>query len=603
MDSKFTEIIEQHEVLLKKNETIYNILGYSKLFLVIWVLFLVYFNITRGFPIPVVMLGISSFALLVFLWIIHIDTQNEIDYSNGIIDICKKSIARISGDWASFEDTGIEFANTEHAYSSDLDIVGAKSLFQFLNTTNTYHGRQKFANDLLSPTYERAEILERQEAISELSKSVEFSGEIQYHLAKIGADASASKLVDELSDDTPFMQNKVLKFFLLFTPALTLAFIVAMLAFQFEKLYPVGISIVVVQTIIWLIGARKAKNYLKPLSHLPYSLRNYSIAIDILCGQEFSSEKMQKIQEELNSASKAIRDLGRIADKVRTTQNSLLYFVFNALYLWDYDCAFSLEKWKTKHAELANGWFETLGEFESLLSFSNLPNACDNTCLPSIPEKKTNSIASIFNEREMIEVGAQKIGHPLLLNEARVNNELNFVNNIIIISGSNMSGKTTFLRTVGINLLLARSGSFVCAKAMICPPLDVITSMRITDDLSEGISTFYAELKRIKNILEHAKQNPNVFFLIDEIFRGTNSVDRLCGAKTVISKLNSLGSVGMISTHDLELCELEQKDKRIENFNFSEYYEGDTINFDYTLRAGKSKTSNAKYLMEMVGII
>ena len=149
---------------------------------------------------------------------------------------------------------------------------------------------------------------------------------------------------------------------------------------------------------------------------------------------------------------------------------------------------------------------------------------------------------------------------------------------------------------------VGRNGGFVCAQEMVCSPSEIMTSMRISDDLSEGVSTFYAELTRIKGIIELAERNPQMIFLIDEIFRGTNSVDRLIGAKTVISKLNALGASGLISTHDLELCELAELHERIKNDSFSEHYKDDMIHFDYKIQTGKSKTTNAQYLMNMVGI-
>ena len=166
-----------------------------------------------------------------------------------------------------------------------------------------------------------------------------------------------------------------------------------------------------------------------------------------------------------------------------------------------------------------------------------------------------------------------------------------------------MSGKTTYLRTVGINIVLARAGGPVCAKEMVFSDLHIITSMRIADDLNEGVSTFYAELKRIKKILDAAKCNHSTMFLIDEIFRGTNSIDRLEGAKTILTKLNQLNAIGMVTTHDLELCDLQLRISRIQNYSFSEYYENKKICFNYKMQPGKAKTTNAKYLMELIGII
>ena len=285
----------------------------------------------------------------------------------------------------------------------------------------------------------------------------------------------------------------------------------------------------------------------------------------------------------------AIAELEKIMQRINIRYNILLYFIFNTFLLWDYECAFSLEKWKQKYAQQAKQWFHSLAEFESLLSFSNLPNINEHMCIPISSSEQRN----IYQ--------AEDLGHPLLPNEGRVYNDAKIDEKILIISGSNMSGKTTFLRTMGVNLVLAQAGSAVCASTMSFSLFKIATSMRIADDLSSGVSTFYAELKKIKTIIEVCRNHKNTLFLIDEIFRGTNSVDRLEGAKAVVMNLNELGAVGLITTHDLELCKLSETANFL-NFSFSEYYENNEIKFDYKIKEGESTTTNAKYLMEMMGI-
>ena len=589
MQSKLSALIEKHEANLKKDNMGFSVLGYAKLFLVLLMGVLIYHSFTKEFPLELIISCVAAFIILIALWIYHNRLHDNINYSKGIISICNRQLDRITGKWTAFEDTGAEFVDAEHAYACDLDVVGPKSLFQFLNSTHTWHGRQAFANDLLRPAYGRLELQERQEAISELSNDMDFACEIQYHLSHIGVDPSSVKLVEELQDQKLFTKHKAVKILLSYAPVLTFIFIAGIIVFQQKSLYLSGAIIALIQAIIWVAGMPRTQRYLGVMAHLPYKLSAYSTVIDILTGKDFSSEKMKRIKAQLNVASQAIKDLGRIADKISVKHNGIIYFIVNVLLLWDNECAFLLEEWKNKYSHLSGQWFAAVGEFESLLCFSHLPNACNNTCLPVISEKD-----NVIEAREM--------GHPLLPNEIRINNDLQVSNNIFIISGSNMSGKTTFLRTVGVNLVLARSGGFVCAEQMTCSPFDIMTSMRIADDLNEGVSTFYAELKRIKGIIDFAHQRPNMIFLIDEIFRGTNSVDRLTGAKTVISKLNALGITGMISTHDLELCELANLYGRIKNYSFAEHYKDNRIHFDYKMKPGKSKTTNAKYLMKMVGI-
>lgn len=590
MQDKFLIMVKEHESRLKKYNTAFNAVGYIKLFIALLIGALLYYIFSGGFQTNHIAACAVMFIVLVIFWVYHNKLNDNINYSKGIISVCNQHIDRINGNWTAFEDIGREFVDAEHAYACDLDVVGQKSLFQFLNTTNTWHGRQIFANDLLGPAYGRQVLQQRQDAVAELSRDIDFSSKIQYYFSKIGVNPSADKLVNELKYDTLFINNKLIKALLNYIPVFTLVFFMGIIIFQQKNLYFIVTVVAMIQGIIWIAGLPKTQKYLGIMANMPYKLSSYSAVIDILKEKDFSSERLKEIQAEIDTAAQAIRDLGKLADKIDVRRNGIIYFLANTFLLWDYGCAFLLEDWKRKYSHLAEQWFVTLGEFESLLSLSHLPNVCDNTCLPVISEK-----------REFIE--AENIGHPLLSNEIRVNNSLRFNNNIFIISGSNMSGKTTFLRTVGINLVLARSGGFVCAEQMACYPLNVITSMRITDNLNEGISTFYAELKRIKCIIEYAEKEEHLLFLIDEIFRGTNSIDRLTGARTVISKLNSLGAMGMISTHDLELCELADSSGRIDNYSFMEHYRDNQIYFDYKMKQGQSKTTNAEYLMKMVGII
>lgn len=445
LQHKFTVLIKEHESRLKKDNLIFNIIGYVKLFLVLIILFIIYLMVFKTFSSErLIVFGVSLISLVIF-WVYHNKLHDNINYQRGIISICNKQIDRITGKWTEFEDVGEEFIDINHAYACDIDVVGKKSLFQLLNTTNTWHGRQALASDLLHSSYKHDELQERQNAVVELSCDIKFASKMQYYFSKIGVDSSAAKLVNELKDNTPFIKNRIIRIFLTYVPALTLIFIAVVFIFQQKNLYLVAALISAVQTIIWIAGALRTQKYLGIMASLPYKLSAYSDVIDILINKDFSSEKLKQIKEQLNTALQAVKDLSRIADKISVKHNGIIYCILNIFLLWDYECAFLLEKWKNKYSHLSEQWFLTIGEFESLLSLSHLPNICNNTCLPDIIEKS-----------KMIE--SKEMGHPLLLNDIRVNNDFYFSDNIYIISGSNMSGKTTFLRTVGINLVLANSG-------------------------------------------------------------------------------------------------------------------------------------------------
>lgn len=593
LQNQFLTLIQQFQGKRKKDRATHSLLGYIKLLLVALLCFLIYLTASRNYPLEFILLSALVLALLAGLWLVHDRVRDRIAYADGMIGLCNQQLDRINGKWTGFTDIGAEFIDSEHPYSSDLDIVGSKSLFQFLNTTHTWHGRQAFANTLLQTnSYNRFTIQKRQEAITELSQDISFSQHIQYYFSKIGVDSSTPDLIAELGNKKTFIKSRLLKLCLTRIPVLTILLLAAAGIFRQEILIRAAGGLLLAQFLVYMIGNSFTKKYVRAVSSLSYKMSAYNQVIDLIIKKKFASSHLTAIQEQLSdretSALQAMKELGIIADRVRIRHHSILHFILNTLMLWDFDCAVLYEAWKNKYADTAEKWFLSLGEFESMLCFSHLPNVCNHTCIPEISES--------------MRLTAIKAGHPLIPNELRVNNDFTCNHHIFIISGSNMSGKTTFLRTVGINLVLALAGGFVCAKQMTCSRFDLITSMRIADDLNQGVSTFYAELKRIKLMMDTARQNEKLLFLIDEIFRGTNSADRLTGAKTILTKLEAFGVVGMISTHDLELCELADVHSRIKNYSFSEEYENDKIIFNYLLKPGKSQTTNAKFLMKMAGI-
>ena len=595
---EFEQQIQKYEEMLKQQNRTFKALGYIKLLHVLFIGILIYLVFIGDVNMIWLIINGVIAAVLVIFWIYQEKLKEQINYSKGMISINWRHLDRISGNWSGFVDIGSEFVDHDHPYASDLDIVGKKSVFQFLNTTNTWHGRQKFAADLLKPNYSDDGIIQRQMAIAELSEDVVFSNHIEYMFAQIGVHAAAKFITKRLENSAPFVKHNFLKLLIIYGPLVTLFLIGFTFLTNFTFLYPIVAILSLCQLLIWGLSFLATSKYLEDVSHLSYSLDEYGKVVHELQNRKFKSGKLVEIQKCLVgseiSAALAIKELSQISSRANLRRNAIAWIMLNITLLWDLTTAIRFEAWKKKYAEHAESWFISLGEFESLLSFSHLPNVCSQTCVPTI------CVPTIIDNKTIC---ARKLGHPLIANEKRISNNVICRNNIFIISGSNMSGKTTFMRTVGVNLILARAGSFVCAREMNFSQLEVMTSMRIADNLSEGISTFYAELKRIKGIIEMAKERSEMLFLIDEIFRGTNSVDRLIGAKNILKKLNDLGAIGIITTHDLELCEIANDYPRIKNYSFSERYTEDEIHFDYKMKNGISTTTNAKYLMKMMDIL
>lgn len=593
MNPVFQKTIDRHQVLLEKAEWHSGLMGYIKLLLLILFGVCIYFMVKR-WDLPVYKIEAAVLlAVQVAAWIYHMKLGDAVRHESGIIAVNTRHIERCEGKWTAFGDTGSEFADPEHPYCGDLDIVGKKSLFQYLNVTHTFFGRHAFAHDLLDARYDSEEILRRQGAVEELSSDNELGSQLEYQFSLVGNDPAAPDLVRELQSNKTFCKSKVLRLFLLCLPFLTLLFTGIVFLFRIQNMYLISVCLFAAQLLIWIFGYPAAKKYLHGIQRLPFKLGAYSDVLELVSRAKWKAPPLKRIQGSLTgtgaSALDAMRELTKITDRNNVRGNALVYFILNAALLWDFRCAFRLERWRKKYAPHCERWFRCLGELESLSCFATLRKVSGHTCYP-----KMLSYPGLE---------AEELGHPLISDAVRVTNPLRPKGNILIISGSNMSGKTTYLRTVGVNVVLARAGGPVCARSLQTGDLHIYTSMRIADDLNEGVSSFYAELRRIKAILDAARRNRNTLFLIDEIFRGTNSMDRLEGARTVITRLSKMGVAGMVTTHDLELCALENEAENISNVSFSEQYEGGKICFDYKIRPGKSQTSNAKYLMEMLGIV
>ena len=323
----------------------------------------------------------------------------------------------------------------------------------------------------------------------------------------------------------------------------------------------------------------------------------YTNLLSLIDEEEFNSELLKELKGKLidgnKNAVKEMKALKSLVDWLGDSTGNAYYLLLNVTILSDTFILRNLEEWRSLNGRKLRGWLEVMGEVEALASISNLAFDFDNWCYPEI---------SIEDKLEGVEVAHPMLGEKAVSNSFALNKKEGISRKVALITGSNMSGKSTFLRTLGINLLLSYIGAPVCAKSFRCSIFSIYTCMRTKDNLEESISSFYAEILRIKILIEAAKKGEKVFFLLDEIFKGTNSRDRHEGAKVLINQLVNNGAMGLVSTHDLELCDLEETRKWLKNYNFQEYYEDNKIKFDYKLREGKSKTQNAVHLMKLAGI-
>ncbi|WMM26432.1 DNA mismatch repair protein [Tissierella sp. MB52-C2] len=591
---KFTMRIQKHNENIERYTNTSSLISTARFIIFIAIISITYLIIKIDYKTAYLAIDFILAILFICFIIYHNEIKEKLNFSKEIVRINNRYLDRINGNWIDFNDIGEEFINKEHKYSFDLDIVGKKSLFQFINIANTWNGRRKLAKTLLEAQYNKDEIYLRQEAIKELGSKLDFCQELEYLGRKHKEELqNPESLIEYTKNNEELMKSQKIKKFLHFLPIFVIPLSIGIIVFKVKEIYSLIPLLILFQYLLWVIGFSKLNRILIPVGKFKSNLATYLDILKLIEKEKFESKKLKDLKEILfnkgYSSVLGIKELDRITEKINLRyNNALIYFLFNGLFLWDYECAYLLENWKKEYGLEVERWIEAIGEIEALSSLSVLIQIEEDISFPTIDNSK-------------LKVKADSLGHPLINSDIRILNDIDMDNNIFIITGSNMSGKTTFLRTLGINLVLAYSGGPVYANKMSCPIVSIYTSMRVTDDLKNGISTFYAELLRIKDIINEAKENKNMIFLIDEIFRGTNSIDRILGAKNVLANLNKLEVIGAITTHDLELCVLD-KYNRIKNYHFSEEYKDNKIHFDYKIRLGRSTSTNAKYLMKLVGI-
>lgn len=549
-----------------------------------------YMNGSKSLSLGLMIFTVVSFVALV-LW--HQNLRTQQTYIQALYENYDQALSRRAGEWRNFPDTGEDFKEPTHPYSEDLDIFGLGSLFQWISTAKTFRGRETLKEVLTQPPGEVETIKKRQEAIQELGKNLAWRQRFlaEARMTKRPLNSPETIIEWAKSYDATYLRLGV-AILARALPVITIAFLlIYLLTSSISVGYPlVGLAI---QAIILFLGRERGK-VLNAVYTYKDSIKIYEKMLERFEKRTFQAEYLQTLKKGLRDrdgkpAYEQIRKLSRLADLIANRGNAM-FLIINILTLWDIQCMISLEAWKEKSGRSLGFWVDTIAELEALNSLAII--ATDH------PEWGIPVITS-----EDLGISTVNMAHPLLRNAVCNDLTIGKSSGILLITGSNMSGKSTLLRTVGINLVLAYAGAPVSAQQFSCSILRLYTCMRVSDNLGESISSFYAELLRIKQIVSAAKTDSKLFFLLDEIFKGTNSQDRHAGAKVLIRQLSKAGAIGMVSTHDLELGDLERESERkIRNYHFREYYKKDEIHFDYKLRPGISTTRNAMYLIKMAGI-
>jgi hypothetical protein len=554
-------------------------------------LFLVYKAFYAGEPVFIIT-GILSFGFFVFFLKRYDKLQQRALFFTALARINHEENHFLETNESPYP-TGEEYADPHHPYSYDLDLFGKGGLFPYLNRASTQFGRQALARLLLDP--EEETISRRQQAVAELKEMIEFRQQVQaYGMIQELKDEDLRKLNAWLDNPSLFRKKRSYYGLLIF-PLTTLGILTLYIISERESLLNFFYLLLILNIGIAFSFAKKISGHLSVSNSVTKVLQQFSAQFRLIENQRFHSPLLQSIQQSLKAkklpASKSIGRLASLFNYLETVINLVVSIILNGLFLFHVHVLYSLEKWKKLHGKDVRVWLELLGKMESLNSFANLYYNNPRFCIP------------VASNHEILNV--TDLGHPLIKESKRVVNSISFgAHPFIILTGSNMSGKSTFLRTLGINLILARAGSAVCASSFEFFPYKVEVSMRVSDSLQDNESFFYAELKRLQHIIQQLEAGNKIFIILDEILRGTNSNDKHNGTVELIRKLLALNTCGIIATHDLTVSKLsEEFPALVANQCFESQILNDELLFDYRLRPGVCTTLSASFLMRKMGII
>lgn len=548
-----------------------------------------------GYSVPagIVTIVISASVFLLLIKIFS-EYSEKIRLSGNLIRINENEINALEGNYSAF-DSGSDMLDVSHDFSADIDLFGEDSLFRYLNRTVTDPGRSSLAKWLSDPYAMKHDISGRQEAIRELAAKLEWR---QQFMAN-GLDRPLTW--DEINGLGRWLNKS--DYFFSSLPVILIAFILPAATIAALYLGITGLISINFFILLFIVNLSILGLFLKRINRIHamvtqkhFFLKSVEKLIRLFEAEEFHSSLMISIRKRIfvqkGSVADKIKLLDSIVQSFDNRLNMFMGLILNGILLWDLHCLRNLEKWRREAASDLPAWLELLGEVDALNSLANYAWNNPGHCYPSV-----DGTGSVIEAVEM--------GHPLLSYDTRIVNDftMNQSGQIVVITGANMAGKSTFLRTVAVNMVLAMTGAPVCAASMKLMPLRLFTSMRTTDSLSKNESYFYAELKRLKTLKERLESRETLFFILDEILKGTNSTDKSIGSKMFLKRLVELGGTGLIATHDISLGEMEEEfPGNVINKCFEIEINGAEIKFDYKLREGITRKMNAAALMKQMGI-
>lgn len=580
----------------------YELSRYKKRSLIIYLIRLLSFAAFVAFivfcvqKISVLWILLALFSAAIFVFSVRADKilGNRIHILENKLDICNSEILYLKHKF-NFAATGSEYSVANPELSADFDLLGEGSVFQYVNRSATKIGSQRFAESILKFYRDKSEIVERQVAIAELSDDIDFL--INYRASGLLSSEKGGE-IQSLNNwlNQPQASSAKIRLLCIFIPTFFCAWILLIMLgiFSASSL----ILLIFINYTIVSLGGKLISQAHNSLDRIAEVFSKYAELIQCIEYKQFKSNYLLQIQKQIQGstqgASSALRSLFGLLHKFDLRYNMLASFLLNSTFGFDFQIYQRLLTWKNRYGNSAKKWIDALSLFDSLIGFATY--TFNNRGELVFPEVSNSNF----------QLNAEELGHPLIMAGNRVNNSVAISGqpSVMIITGANMAGKSTFLRTVAVSLIFAMNGAPVCARKFVFAPCDVVSSIKITDSLANNESYFYSELLRLKQILSYIEANPCTLVILDEILRGTNTKDKQIGTLGLLQNLITQKAAVIMATHDLSIGELANEYPQIvTNKCFEVELTDNKLVFDYKLKDGISKKLNASFLMKQMGII
>ncbi len=568
---------------LYKRMTLFSIFRILVFILTAFGIYMTYTN--WQISVAIVVIGIGVFIVLLTKYT-NIKAERKVKLA--LAEINKTELEIADGNFHNRTD-GLEFQDPLHFYSLDIDLFGRGSFFQFINRTFIHEGSQKLAAELKANNI--IDIQQRQEAIKDLASNPEWRQLYSATASLIKVETSANNIINWLKNNKSFLPKTMTWLPYAFSGGTLIIFSLFFLDFLSAGFLGYWLLLGLVIT---GVNLKKINDLSTHTDKVKETFKQYALLLDQIEKQTFTSElllrKQKQIQSESEQASIIFSKLSKALDALDNRNNLISVIFGNGYFLTDLKNSYRVEQWIKEYGHKVEDWFEVVSFFDAYTSLGTYAFNFPDYVFPKIT-----------NNKEVIK--AKDLGHPLLKVAKRVDNDLTIENEqFFIVTGANMAGKSTFLRTVSLHIVMANVGLPVCAASSEYNPVKLITSMRTSDSLTDDSSYFFSELTRLKFIVD-AIQKESYFIILDEILKGTNSTDKAIGSRKFVEKLVASHATGIIATHDLSLCEIENELEEVKNYYFDAEIIDDELYFDYRFKIGICKNMNASFLLKKMEII